>query len=73
MDDSFKANTYNVVVGAVKAMRILFDDRDVSSKGLLDYGKITERKEAMLRNTRLDDALMTSTWEGLAVAVQSRE
>ena len=67
LDENFSANSYNVVVGAVNAVRNYFGDRGVSSSLLLDYGNITGCKEAVCKHTRLDDPLITSQWEGLSV------
>ena len=70
LDYNFSAISYNVLVGAFNAVRSCFGHCGVSSNCLLDYGKITDCKEAMSKYARLDDPVMTSPWEGLSM--QSR-
>ena len=67
VDDIFSANLYNLVVGAVKSLRSDVGHQGVPLSYLLDFGEITGCKEAMFNNTRLDDPLRTSPWEGLSV------
>ena len=66
VDDTFIANLYNVVVGAVNAVRSFFGHRGKSSSWLLDYGKIRGCKEVKSRYISLDDFLLMSPWEGLS-------
>ena len=67
VDDNFSANSYNVVLGAVIAVRSYFEYRGVSLSNLLAHGKIAACREATSKYTRLDDPLMTSPWEDLSV------
>ena len=65
--ENFSIASYNVVVGAINAVRSLPGHHGVLSNCLLDCGKITGCREAMSSYELLDDPVMTSPLEGLSV------